>query len=157
MADVFDPTRARAPVPEEFTQQLHERGARVELEHDELKARAERVRIAWAETSEGTEPTKRAKRKLRDKAREFSGLALATLVDACMTGDTTASRVAAAKELLDRGFGKSTEHVEIDDKRDNEAARVVAELEALRKNPDTAAALLTLAEASAKLNTKARD
>jgi hypothetical protein len=127
------------------------------LSHEELRLATERARIAWAETSEGTEPNKRAKRKLRDQAREFRGLAVATLVELCTDRANPAQRLGAAKELLDRGFGKSTEHVEIDDKRDNDAAQVVAELAQLRKNPDTAAALLTLAEASAKLATKPRD
>lgn len=126
------------------------------LVHEHLRDITERVRIVWGQSDDKPQ-TVRAKRKLRDKAREFSELALATLVDACMNGDSTAARISAAKELLDRGFGKSVEHLEIDDKRDTEAARMVEELAALRKNPDTAAALLSLAEASAKLAQRPRD
>jgi hypothetical protein len=121
----------------------------ISLEHEDLRSVTERVKIAWAETSEGTEPGRRAKRKLRDHARSFGPLAIATLVDACMHGDTTASRVSAAEKLLDRGFGKSTEHVEIEHDA-TEAATLVARLRALRQNPQTAAALLVLAEATAQ-------
>jgi len=126
------------------------------LAHEQLRAQTDRIRIAWSETSEGTAPTKRAKRKLRDQVREYTGLAIATLVHACMAGDTTASRVNAARELLDRGYGKAKEIIELDS-RDDDAAQVVVELRALRCNPATATALLTLAEASAKLGSTPRD
>lgn len=127
------------------------------LAHDELRDQTQRLRIAWAETSEGTEPTKRALRVLRDKAREWAPLAIATLADQCRNGKTGAVRIAAAAALLDRAYGKAKEIIEVDDKRAEQQARQRAELEALRKNPDTAAALLQLAEASAKLARRPRD
>ena len=119
-----------------------------ELEHQRLAAAADRARIAWAATSEGTEPTKRAKRALRDQCRGYAGLAVAKLLDLITRGDTGAVQLAAVKELLDRGFGRATEHVEIDARADESdlLARRFAEL---ARRPETAAALRTLAEAQA--------
>lgn len=128
------------------------------LAHEALKRATEQARIAWSETSEGTEPSKRHKRKVRDSLREFTPLANAKLVHLMSDPAVPAAvQLSAVKEFYDRTLGKSVEHVEIDDKRDTEAAAMVAELAALRKNPDTAAALLSLAEASAKLGQKPRD
>ncbi len=141
-----DHTRVRTPKVDDPTT----------LAHESLKQATEKARIAWGRSDDKPQ-TVRAKRKLRDQAREFSGLALATLVDTCLTGDTSSARVSAAKELLDRGYGKSTEHLEIDDKRDSEAAAMVAQIEHLQRNPDTAAALLVLAEANAKTARTPRD
>ncbi len=143
-----DDDRARAHTAESDT---------VMLQHESLRDITERVRVAWSGDGREGDTGRRAKRKLRDQAREFSGLALATLVDACISGDTSSARISAAKELLDRGFGKSVDHVEIDDKRDHAAAQMIEHMAQLQRNPDTAAALLSLAEASAKLSAKPRD
>ena len=78
-----------------------------DLDSAELKARTERLRLQWS--GDEADNSIRAKRKIRERAREWSELAVATLVDACLTGDSTSSRVAAAKELLDRGYGRPKE------------------------------------------------
>lgn len=122
------------------------------LEHDELKARTDRLRIAWAETSEGTEQTKRERRKARDLAREWTPLAIATLVDVARNGESDAARVSAALGLLDRACGRPREFLEVDDRREAEAAKVTEQLKQLRTNPETAGLLLSLAEASAKVS-----
>jgi hypothetical protein len=46
-------------------------------------------------------------------AREHCAVALKTLVTICKTGETHAVRVQAAIALLDRGFGKPTQSVEL--------------------------------------------
>lgn len=125
------------------------------LEHDELKSATERLRIAWTET-DATHHGKRAKAKIRDAAREWTMLAIATLVDVMRNGESEAARVAAAAQILDRGYGKPREHIDIDASTD-QAAAIAAELAQLRKKPETARALLTLAEASAQLVDKKRD
>jgi hypothetical protein len=139
---VSDPDDTRAHTPE--------------IDHEELKARTERARIAWAETSEGTEPTKRAQKKLRDGLRQYTALASAKLIDLMLNGESHTVQLGAVKEFYDRAFGKAKEHIEIDATTD-QAAAIAAELAQLRQRPETAKALLTLAEASAALNAKKRD
>lgn len=48
-----------------------------------------------------------AKLDLREEAQNYAKVALRTLVDVCRSGDKDASRVSAAKEILDRGYGRS--------------------------------------------------
>ena len=48
---------------------------------------------------------------LREEARKLAAKSLATLADVLDTG-TGSERVSAARELLDRGFGKSVQAVE---------------------------------------------
>lgn len=48
-----------------------------------------------------------------DLARQHGPLALDTLVDVAKNGDKDAARVSAASVLLDRGFGKPSQHVEV--------------------------------------------
>jgi len=121
-----------------------------DFDHAAMRALTERVRAAWSDTDTVAGQTVRAKRKLRDQAREFSGLALARLVSECTSGDTSAARIAAAREILDRGFGKPTEIVEVDTRK-TEAAELVHELRNLRANPQTRAALLVLANATSAI------
>ena len=116
-------------------------------DHEALKLATEQARSAWAIAD--TEHSNKAKRKLRDQCRDFTGLAMAKLVDLITRGDTGAVQLAAVKELLDRGYGKAKEVIEVDTKA-ADLARVVQELNALRDNPVTRQALLTLAEATAK-------
>lgn len=77
-----------------------------ELDASELKARTERLRLQWA----GDDATQTAfdRKQLRKRAREWSELAIATLVDTMLTGDSSSARIAAAKEILDRGFGRAS-------------------------------------------------
>ena len=50
---------------------------------------------------------------LADKAKRHADVALATLVEICTAGSTDSARVAAANALLDRGFGKPKQDVEM--------------------------------------------
>lgn len=50
--------------------------------------------------------TKREQMEIKTAARDYAGLALKTLVNVMRTGETDRDRVAAAKEVLDRAFGK---------------------------------------------------
>lgn len=50
---------------------------------------------------------------LADKAKVHADVALATLVTICESGATDSARVAAANALLDRGYGKPTQGVEM--------------------------------------------
>lgn len=51
---------------------------------------------------------------IRVMAREHAVEALATLVEIMRTGDSHAVRKDAAKDLLDRGFGRPGQHIELD-------------------------------------------
>jgi hypothetical protein len=53
------------------------------------------------------------KQELRELAREYSGKALETLVKICESGENETARVAAANALLDRGYGKPSQHVDL--------------------------------------------
>ena len=48
---------------------------------------------------------------VRELAREHTELAISTLIEICRDGDSASARVAAATQLLDRGFGKPTQEV----------------------------------------------
>lgn len=52
--------------------------------------------------------------ELSEAAREYAPLAIKTLVNVMRTGETDAARVSAAKEVLDRAYGKSVQGVRIE-------------------------------------------
>jgi hypothetical protein len=54
------------------------------------------------------------KQELRELAREHTDTALETLVRICKMSDSDAARVAAASALLDRGYGKPGQQVNLD-------------------------------------------
>lgn len=51
----------------------------------------------------------REKLEIRAAAQKYSELALKTLVNVMRTGETDTARITAAKEILDRGYGKSVQ------------------------------------------------
>lgn len=51
---------------------------------------------------------------LRSMAREHATKALDALVDAVVNADKHSDRIQAANALLDRGFGKPGQHIELD-------------------------------------------
>jgi hypothetical protein len=51
---------------------------------------------------------------LRAAAREYTAMALATLAEIAKKGKSEAARVAAAGALLDRGFGRPTQSIEVE-------------------------------------------
>jgi hypothetical protein len=55
----------------------------------------------------------RAIANLAFEARKHSVLALKTLVDICKKGETETLRMAAANSLLDRGFGRPTQSIDL--------------------------------------------
>jgi Family of unknown function (DUF5681) len=55
----------------------------------------------------------RAIANLAFEARKHSVLALKTLVDICKKGETESSRMAAANAILDRGFGRPTQSIDL--------------------------------------------
>jgi hypothetical protein len=55
----------------------------------------------------------RAIANLAFEARKHSVLALKTLVDICRKGETESLRMAAANALLDRGFGRPTQSIDL--------------------------------------------
>lgn len=57
----------------------------------------------------------KATRELKEAARAFSVDALSTIAKIMREGENETVRLAAAKELLDRGFGKSTQMVATDE------------------------------------------
>ena len=55
--------------------------------------------------------TSKHKLKLQALAREYTEVALRTLVEICRRGDTDKARVDAADKLLDRGWGKPVQAI----------------------------------------------
>lgn len=53
----------------------------------------------------------KATRDLKELAREYTAEALTTLEEVMKASESDAARVAAAKELLDRGYGKAAQTV----------------------------------------------
>jgi hypothetical protein len=53
------------------------------------------------------------KHELREIAREYSGPAIEALVKVCREGKSETARVAAASALLDRGYGKPGQHIDV--------------------------------------------
>lgn len=51
---------------------------------------------------------------IREAAQEYTEQALAVLVEVMTTGDSAAARVAAANSVLDRGYGKPKQAVDVD-------------------------------------------
>ena len=51
--------------------------------------------------------------ELSAAAREYAGLALDTIVDICTKAKADRDRLAAARELLDRGFGRAIQAVDV--------------------------------------------
>lgn len=86
---------------------------------------------------------------LRRAAQEYTELALTTLARICEQGDSDSARVTAACALLDRAHGKPVQALDVTT-RDDGQDQVRATLERMQASPLTAAALLTLAEASAR-------
>lgn len=55
----------------------------------------------------------KAKRELADMAKDKAEQALAVLAEIMMTGESDAARVSAANSILDRGYGKPFQAVQI--------------------------------------------
>ena len=71
---------------------------------------------------------------IRAAAQEYTDQALNVLVQIATAGESEAARVAAIKELFDRGFGKARQGVDIDA---SIAAEVTAKIETITlKGPD---------------------
>ena len=51
--------------------------------------------------------------EIRALAGQYGGEAVARLVDLMRHAENEATRLAAARELLDRGFGKSVQHADV--------------------------------------------
>ena len=123
----MDDPRARASEDDSF------------LDHEGLKAATDRARIVWA--GDTAEATGRARKKLREKAREWTDLAISTLANMCVTGSDMA-KVASARELLDRGYGKAKELIEVDDKRETVTVAMVRDaVREMAKDPEQRALL----------------
>lgn len=50
--------------------------------------------------------------EIRELAQKYTGDALTALVDILKKGDSETARISAAKEILDRAYGKSTQPLE---------------------------------------------
>ena len=55
----------------------------------------------------------RAVANLAFEARKYSQLAVKTIVEICKSGETEALRLAAANSLLDRGYGRPTQSIDL--------------------------------------------
>lgn len=54
----------------------------------------------------------KATREVKDAARKHGPAAIKTLAALMKSADTDAAKISAAKELLDRAYGKATQHVQ---------------------------------------------
>lgn len=82
------------------------------------------------------EALKHAKIDIESEAQEYAYLAILTLAEICEDGDTDNARISAANSLLDRGYGKPKQSVDIkqpqtptaitDEMSDDEAAAAYA-------------------------------
>lgn len=70
------------------------------------------------------EETRKHKARLQDLAREHTEQALKTLVDVMKFGQTETARLSAANSILDRGYGKPAQAVQVSG--DEEAPLVTA-------------------------------
>jgi hypothetical protein len=59
--------------------------------------------------------TNKVTREIRDAAKAFGPEALNAIAKIMIEGEQESNRLAAAKEMLDRGFGKSTQMVATDE------------------------------------------
>jgi hypothetical protein len=69
----------------------------------------------WVKGQSGN-PGGRAKKAVGDlaaEARLYAGLALSTIVQICEKAKADRDRLAAARELLDRGFGRSVQALDL--------------------------------------------
>jgi len=69
----------------------------------------------------------KATRELKELAREYTAAALATLKTVMEGSDSDAARVAAAREFLDRGYGKAAQAI-IGGGPDDPGVRVIHEI-----------------------------
>jgi hypothetical protein len=69
--------------------------------------------------------TNKATREIREAAKAFGPEALNAIAKIMIEGEAEANRLAAAKELLDRGFGKSTQMVATDEEAGGFSVQVV--------------------------------
>ncbi len=76
----------------------------------------------------------KATRPLKELARQYTDKALKALVDVLETSETDAARVAAARELLDRGYGKASTVLAGDG--DGGPLKVVTRIELVGVAPD---------------------
>lgn len=65
---------------------------------------------------------KREKLEIQAAAQKYSELALKTLVNVMRTGETDTARITAAKEILDRGYGKSVQAHKLQTAEGNDAS-----------------------------------
>lgn len=62
--------------------------------------------------STATQTTRERAQTIADLARQYTDLALKTLVDVCRNGQSEAARVAASNAIIDRGYGKPPQALE---------------------------------------------
>ena len=75
----------------------------------------EHLKPPWKKGQSGN-PGGRAKKAIGDlsaNARKYSVLALETIVDICLHAQADRDRLVAAKELLDRGYGRALQPVDL--------------------------------------------
>lgn len=69
----------------------------------------------------------KATASIRDAAVVYTQEALETLAEVMRSGDSAAARVAAANSILDRGFGKPRQAMDVDIEADVKAAVTLVE------------------------------
>lgn len=57
---------------------------------------------------------------VRELAKEYSETAVETLVDICLNSKSDSAKVQAATALLDRGYGRPSQEIYLDDNREND-------------------------------------
>ena len=73
------------------------------------------AKVGGARPGAGRKPgvVSQAKRDLADKAKEYADFALSVLVDVARNGEVEAARVSASNAILDRGYGRPFQSVQL--------------------------------------------
>ena len=75
------------------------------------------------------------KTTLSELARDYTDLALSTLAEIASNGESESARVAAATALLDRGYGRPRQSVEMELQTEDRLSQAVREISARGSRP----------------------
>lgn len=75
------------------------------------------------------------KATLSELARDHTDVALSALVDIAMNGESESARVSAATALLDRGYGRPRQAVEMELQTEDRLSQAVREISARGSRP----------------------
>lgn len=108
----------------------------------------------WTKAAGGNPPPvgrKKGHNVITMLAREHTALAIECLVEICQAADSDSARVAAAKALLDRGWGRAPLVIDIKGNAPSTLQVALVQAQQMAKDETAFDAMKTLAEKSANL------